>query len=146
MDTMNQHPDKDYDIDTGVIVDAGALPVSALESRKRVAEALQQAAGTFATEPEARTNAVTVWYAEGHHVDVAVYRRTDSGALEHAGADWRREGNDSGIGDARLSARRSRYGEGAVVFESFGENSATFPRKRHTSALNACSKRRSCQA
>jgi hypothetical protein len=32
------------------------------------------------------------------------------------------------------------------VFESFRKATATFPRTRHTSALNACSMRRSCQA
>jgi hypothetical protein len=71
---------------------------------------------------------------------------THLGLNLHASLTLRRERNDSGIGDARLSARRSRYGEGVVVFESFGEIPATFLRKRHTSAVNACSKRRSCQA
>lgn len=88
MHTLNQHPDGDYDIDTGVIFDEGALPASALDARKRVADALLQAGVTFARDPEARTNAVTVWYAEGHHVDLAVYRRTARGRLEHAGPEW----------------------------------------------------------
>ncbi|MGE3671940.1 MAG: cyclic GMP-AMP synthase DncV-like nucleotidyltransferase [Polyangiaceae bacterium] len=87
MHTLNQHPDGDYDIDTGVIFDAGTLPSSALDARKRVAQALLNSGVNFLRDPEARTNAVTVWYAEGHHVDLAVYRRTPTG-LEHAGPEW----------------------------------------------------------
>jgi len=88
MHTLNQHPAGDYDIDTGVVFDAAALPASALDARKRVAEALRLSGVSFAKEPEARTNAVTVWYVEGHHVDLAVYRRTPAGSLEHAGPNW----------------------------------------------------------
>jgi hypothetical protein len=49
------------------------------------------AGGNFRKEPEARTNAVTVWYADGAHVDLAVYRERPgllSRVLEHAGPQW----------------------------------------------------------
>lgn len=88
MHTLNRHPDGDYDIDTAVIFDEANLPASPLDARKRVAEALLQSGVNFLRNPETRTNAVTVWYAEGHHVDLAVYRRTTSGRLEHAGPTW----------------------------------------------------------
>ena len=88
MHTLNQHPDGDYDIDTAVIFDEMSLPASALEARKRVAEAVLLAGVAFSRDPEARTNAVTVWYAEGHHVDLAIYRRKQDGSLEHAGPSW----------------------------------------------------------
>ena len=88
MHTLNQHPDGDYDIDTAVVFDAAALPSSALDARKRVADALLQSSSGFLRDPEPRTNAVTVWYSEGHHVDLAIYRETADGRLEHAGPDW----------------------------------------------------------
>ncbi len=93
MHTLNQHADNDYDIDVGVLFEEYCLPSSALDSRNLVAEALVKAGGNFAKDPESRTNAVTVWYSEGHHVDFAVYRRRKTAAglvvLEHASTDWR---------------------------------------------------------
>jgi hypothetical protein len=86
MHTLNQHPDNDYDIDSGVVFLQATIPDGAKEARARVARALRSAGGNFSKPPEARTNAVTVWYADGHHVDLAIYRRTSFG-LEHAGGD-----------------------------------------------------------
>ncbi len=82
-----QHIDDDYDIDVGLIFKAAALPTTALAARQRVADALNEVVTTFAKPSEARTNAVTIWYADGPHVDLAVYRETDDG-LEHAGAEY----------------------------------------------------------
>jgi hypothetical protein len=90
MHTLNQHPDNDYDIDTGVIFLRENIPNHPGAARARVAEALRKGGGNFKRAPAARTNAVTVWYAEGHHVDLAIYRRTGTG-LEHASGDtWNR--------------------------------------------------------
>jgi hypothetical protein len=86
MHTLNQHLDNDYDIDTGVIFLRGTIPDDAKAARRRVARALREGGGNFSKPPEARTNAVTVWYAEGHHVDLAIYRESGNG-LEHAGGD-----------------------------------------------------------
>jgi hypothetical protein len=91
MHTLNQQRDDDYDLDEGVIFKKDALPESALDARKRVEEALLKAGGNFSKPPEARANAVTVYYAEGHHIDLAVYREIDGplgSYLEHAGPDW----------------------------------------------------------
>jgi hypothetical protein len=94
MRTLNQHPRKEYDIDVAVIFRKEDLPNIALRARQRVAEALRSSLQSFATKPLARTNAVTVWYTQGEHVDLAVYREfTDSDGqlvLEHASAQWRR--------------------------------------------------------
>jgi hypothetical protein len=93
MHTLNQQANDDYDIDVGVICESGALPDSALDARKRVLEGFARGTGgTFAKDPETRTNAVTVWYSQGYHVDLAVYRRVSpawgSPYLEHAGSTW----------------------------------------------------------
>jgi len=92
MHTANKAPNNDYDIDIAVIFEKDDLPSSPLEARKRVANAINEKANGFSREPEARTNAVTVWYADGYHVDIAVYRRSEdfwgTEILEHAGAEW----------------------------------------------------------
>ncbi|WP_147448709.1 cyclic GMP-AMP synthase DncV-like nucleotidyltransferase [Corallococcus terminator] len=93
MHTLNQHRRKQYDIDVAVIFKKEDLPNIALRARQRVAEALRASLNNFATKPIARTNAVTVWYTQGEHVDLAVYResRDSKGrpVLEHASAQWR---------------------------------------------------------
>jgi hypothetical protein len=90
--TIIQHPDNDYDIDVALIFAKEGLPSTALDARKRIAAALQQGGGNFARPPEWRTNCATVWYAEGYHIDLAIYREFEDefGAtiIEHAGPDW----------------------------------------------------------
>ena len=90
--TINQHPDKNYDIDVAVIFDKDYLPASPLDARKLVERAMQEGGGNFSQPPEARTNAVTVWYQEGHHVDLAIHRtyvnEWGDEIIEHAGVEW----------------------------------------------------------
>jgi hypothetical protein len=92
MHTINQQPNKDYDIDVAVIFDKEDLPENALDAKKRMEASMQEAGGNFSQPPEAKTNAVRVYYSEGHHVDMAIYRKcTDEyGNLihEHAGSEW----------------------------------------------------------
>jgi len=92
MYTINQHPKKDYDIDVAVIFPKDDLPSSALDARKRIEEAMREGGGNFSQPPKAKTNAVRVHYAEGHHIDLAIYRRYEDGhgnlVHEHAGSDW----------------------------------------------------------
>lgn len=94
MHTLIQRPENSYDIDVGIVFRKADLPDSALDARKRVAAAVQKGGGNFRRPPEPRTNAVTVWYAEGYHVDLAVYRESIDAygrtVTEHAGADWTR--------------------------------------------------------
>lgn len=90
--TINQHPNDEYDIDVALVFKKHHLPDDAFDSRERIAKALQKVGGNFAKEPEARTNAVTIWYADGYHIDFAIYREytDDIGVekIEHAGANW----------------------------------------------------------
>jgi hypothetical protein len=92
MHTINQHPEKDYDIDVAIIFAKDDLPSSALDARKRIEEAMREGGGNFSQPPEAKTNAVRVYYAEGHHIDLAIYRQYEDGygnpVCEHAGSDW----------------------------------------------------------
>lgn len=97
MRTTIQHPGNDYDIDDGVVFAKADLKgerggeMSALDARKMVCKALED--DSFSKKPEVLKNCVRVYYAEGHHVDVPVYR--ESGAegaeiCEIASSDWRK--------------------------------------------------------
>ncbi|WP_198380380.1 nucleotide-binding domain-containing protein [Roseomonas sp. KE2513] len=96
MHTLNQdHPNGDtgYDIDVAILFAKADLPESPLAARHRVRDALLKRCGLFADVPEARTNAVTIWYAEGYHIDFAVYRtwvnQWGQTVIEHASAEWK---------------------------------------------------------
>lgn len=88
MFTTNQHPENDYDIDIAIIFRKDDLPSSPLDARKRIEEAMLLGGGNFAKPPKARTNAVTIWYQEGHHVDLAIHRTNEYEIIEHAGTEW----------------------------------------------------------
>jgi hypothetical protein len=92
MHTTNQHPENEYDIDSAIIFDKDDLPSSPLDARRRIESAMKEGGGNFSQPPEARTNAVTVWYQEGYHVDLAIHRRYFDGLgneiIEHAGVEW----------------------------------------------------------
>ena len=121
MYTMVQHEDNDYDIDTAVIFDRDSSPASPLKARQRVLEGIEQAEVNFKEPPEARTNAVTIWYADGHHIDLAVYRCYEDSSgnevIEHAGVEWTRR-NPSEITDwfmAEVARQSPSHEAGAAV-------------------------------
>lgn len=94
MYTLNKDADGDYDIDVAVLFRKDELPEAPGDARRRVRDALVKKCANFIKEPEARTNAVTIWYAEGYHVDFAVYRTTTNllgdETIEHASGDeWK---------------------------------------------------------
>jgi len=84
--------ESNHDIDVALIFELDDLPLGALSARQQVRDALCKRATNFLHDPEARTNAVTVWYADGYHLDFAVYRRSakidGTTTHEHAGTDW----------------------------------------------------------
>lgn len=91
MSTTNQSEDKDYDIDVAVIFPKDSIFNNPLEARKFVAKAINKNNANFSKPAEARTNAVTVWYTEGYHIDFAVYRTFNEfyqEKYEHASTDW----------------------------------------------------------
>lgn len=94
MDTVVNDPagESNHDIDVAVIFEKDDLPASALAARQRVRDAICKRSNNFLDEPEARTNAVTVWYADGYHLDFAVYRRSKDAfgqlTYEHASTQW----------------------------------------------------------
>jgi len=96
MHTLNQDPNggNDYDIDIALIFKKDDIPEDPLKARQRVRDALCKRCTNFTKEPEARTNAVTIWYAEGYHIDFAIYRtyidNFGKEYIEHASTEWKR--------------------------------------------------------
>lgn len=92
MSTVVQNESSDYDIDVAVVFDKediGNLGPRAM--RNVVADALRRKTKAFNAEPEVKTSCVRVKYADGYHIDFAVFRRESSNqgcVYEHAGAEW----------------------------------------------------------
>lgn len=94
MRTLNQARDNDYDIDVALIFEKEDLPASPKSARERIRDAFIETAGQFKESPEARKNAVTIWYASGQHLDFAIYRCSsdayDNEIIEHSSGDeWK---------------------------------------------------------
>jgi len=93
MHTINQaqHND-DHDIDHALIYSEDDAPEKPEDAREFVASAIKEAGGNFTDDPEPRTNAVTVWYADGYHVDFAIYKVVEdiwgTKTYYHAGETW----------------------------------------------------------
>lgn len=96
MHTIIQHPANDYDIDVGIVFTKESLKgerggdKTAFDTRKMVCDAMQD--DRFKRKPEQKKNCVRVYYNEGHHVDMAIYRTYRDGAgnemQELASSEW----------------------------------------------------------
>ena len=94
MSTVVQNDDSDYDIDIAIVFDKDALyGKGAQATRNMVSNALSRKTQQFNAKPEVKTSCVRVTYAEGYHIDFAIYRRSYNQYLncwvyEHAGSEW----------------------------------------------------------
>lgn len=94
MSTIIQNDKNDYDIDVAVVFDKSILgDKGAQATRNMVANALRRKTKQFNAEPEVKTSCVRVQYADGYHIDFAIYRRewddsSQSYKYEHAGSEW----------------------------------------------------------
>lgn len=94
MSTVVQNEDSDYDIDVAIVFNKTDLgDKGAQATRNMVADALRRKTKQFNAEPEVKTGCVRIKYADGYHIDFAVYRRDyddlfDRWVYEHAGSDW----------------------------------------------------------
>ncbi|WHY60384.1 nucleotidyltransferase [Cytobacillus firmus] len=94
MRTVTQHDQKEYDIDVAVVFDSSNIPDDTKKVKSFIEDALQRKCKQFKASPKAKTNAVTLEYASGYHIDFAIYRRTlnfydSSFEYEHCGSEWR---------------------------------------------------------
>lgn len=94
MSTVVQNEKNDYDIDVAIIFDKSNLGSKGSQStRNMIANALRRKTKQFNAEPEVKTSCVRIKYADGYHIDFAIYRRhydyiSNSWIYEHAGSDW----------------------------------------------------------
>ena len=106
MRTVTQEPNNAYDIDDGVVFTKESLKgarggdMSPVNARKMVRDAVHS--DSFAKAPEVKTNCVRVYYNDGPHVDIPVYREvTDwlgNTSYELASAEWKKSDPD-GVND-----------------------------------------------
>ena len=125
MSTVVQNEDGDYDIDVAVVFNKSALgEKGAQATRNLVANALKRKTKQFNAEPEVKTSCVRIKYADGYHIDFAVYRRyydsrNECWVYEHAGSDWTKRDlkglnewfktqNDNSDGNLRKVVRLSK--------------------------------------
>lgn len=104
MGTVIQEPENAYDIDDGVVFTAESLigpkggSKTALDARKMVRNAVDD--GSFKTDPGVKTNCVRVYYDDGPHVDIPVYRSTKDwigdDKYELASVNWK-ESDPEGV-------------------------------------------------
>jgi hypothetical protein len=92
MRTMVRDPDNDYDIDDGVYFTQASLrgkdgtDMAAADARAMVCDALKD--DRFNKQPRVKNSCVRVFYDEGYHVDIPVYRiRESDGEYELAAGD-----------------------------------------------------------
>ncbi|MCL2221249.1 MAG: nucleotidyltransferase [Oscillospiraceae bacterium] len=101
MSTVTQNDSSNYDIDVAIIFDSTNIAgVGHIAIKNVVEDALRRSNVQWKKEPTALTNCVRVEYAEGYHVDFAVYRRAkqwdDSYSYEHAGgSSWQERDPDA---------------------------------------------------
>ncbi|MCC6356459.1 MAG: hypothetical protein IT577_21440 [Verrucomicrobiae bacterium] len=110
MRTTILEPNNDYDIDDGVVfvqedlVGKKGGQMEPLDARKMVRDAVDD--GAFKKKPEIKTNCVRVFYNDGPHVDIPVYRRKQDGSTELGSAEWKAsdpEGVNRWFGEALAS-------------------------------------------
>ena len=94
MRTVVQNEDNDFDIDVAVVFNKSDIgDKGAKATRNMIADALKRKTKQLNAEPEVKTSCVRVKYADGYHIDFAVYRRdwdecNECWKYEHAGSDW----------------------------------------------------------
>lgn len=94
MSTIVQNESSDYDIDVAIVFEKDDLLEGTTATKNMVANALKRKCKQFKVEPETKTNCVRISYAEGYHVDFAIYRRSKNFfgeyQYEHCGSQWRK--------------------------------------------------------
>lgn len=90
MSTVVQNDSKDYDIDVAIIFEEGNIgaDTGTTTMKHTVANALKKKCANFKIDPEALTNCVRIKYADGYHVDFAIYKKTSDDTYYHAGSSW----------------------------------------------------------
>ena len=96
MHTMVQQPDNDYDIDDGVYFEKENIEDHTPKSiKKNVCDALKD--GKFKRSPKVCKKCVRVYYNEGYHVDMPIYREIGKDQYELAGDEGWEKSDPSAV-------------------------------------------------
>lgn len=108
MSTVTQNDSNDYDIDVAIIFDEDTLGegTGTTKAKNIVVDALKKKCENFITEPTAHTNCVRIEYADGYHIDFAIYKKSGD-IYYHAGSSWQ-ERNPMAINDWFKDAIKSK--------------------------------------
>ena len=93
MFTVIQNEEKNYDIDVAIVFDEENIgDIPAITIRRIVRDALANNTRQFNAQPEVKTSCVRLHYAEGYHIDFAIFKRSknvfNDYVYKHAGASW----------------------------------------------------------
>lgn len=94
MSTTIQNSKNEFDIDVSLIFEHDDIPECTTDAKNVILEVLKYSSKKFAKAPEVKKNCITIYYAEGFHVDLAVYRRSKKNKFkseyyyEHCGENW----------------------------------------------------------
>ncbi len=89
--TMVQDPENDYDIDDGIYFSKASLKdkdekdMTPKDARQMVCDALKD--DRFNKQPQVRKSCARIFYEEGYHVDMPIYRITEQEQYELATGD-----------------------------------------------------------
>ena len=94
MKTIIQHPKNNYDIDVGIVFREEDLKSKGknkpLEMRKYIAELMED--DRFNEQPKCKKNCVRIYYNDGYHIDIPIYREfknsSDETIQELASSKW----------------------------------------------------------
>lgn len=90
--TQNDNNESDYDIDVAIIFKKDNIPDGTTAVKNIIVDTLKRKCSSFNSEPEFKTNCVRLTYAEGYHIDFAIYRRQEDEnsefKYEHCGSSW----------------------------------------------------------
>lgn len=89
MSTVTKNDSNDYDIDVAVIFEEDNIgeETGTTKVKSIVANALKRKCVNFITEPTVLTNCVRIEYADGYHIDLAIYKKVGD-TYYHAGSCW----------------------------------------------------------
>lgn len=89
MSTVTQNDSNDYDIDVAIVFEEDNIgeEIGTTKIKNIVADALKRKCVGFVTEPIAHTNCVRIEYADGYHIDFAIYKKVED-TFYHAGSSW----------------------------------------------------------
>ena len=121
MRTVIWKEDHNFDIDDGIyfekqqLVGPRGAEMTSLQARELIRDAVDD--GSFAQHPEVQTNCVRIWYSEGYHVDMPVYRKVVENSFwsgtksyfELASSKWKRA--DARAVTSWFEAQVARYND-----------------------------------